>query len=70
MCMYSACMCMSCVCTCMCLRMQMCSALLVFKSQYLGVHNFYFSLTQILFFYLLNLGFVVAIISSIKSGPK
>ena len=45
-------------------------ALLVFKSQYLGVHNFYFSFTQILFFYLLNLGFVVAIISSIKSGPK
>ena len=46
-------------------------ALLVFKSQYLdGVHNFYFSFMQILFFYLLNLGFVVAIISSIKSGPK
>ena len=46
-------------------------ALLVFKSQYLdGVHNFYFSFTQILFFYLLNLGFVVAIICSIKSGPK
>ena len=58
-----------CVHTHVCAHTDVC-ALLVLKSQYIGVHNSYFSFVHIFFLSRLNLGFVAAIISSTKTGPN